>query len=73
MVEGGVAVTLEPVDELKDEDGLHEYVLAPAAVSVVLCPLQTVSPGETETTGSGFTATVVCDVAVQPLADVPVT
>ena len=73
VVAEGVAVTGEPVEELKDADGLHEYVFAPKAVSAVLCPMQTVSSGETETAGSGFTVTVVCDDAVQPLADVPVT
>lgn len=32
-----------------------------------------VSSGETETAGKGFTTTVVCDEAVQPFAEVPVT
>ena len=73
VVAVGVAMTVEPVDELNDADGLQEYVFAPEAVSAVLCPMQTVSSGETETAGSGFTVTVVCDDAVQPLADVPVT
>ena len=73
MVEAGVAVTFEPVEEFSEEDGLHVYAFAPEAVIAVLCPLQTVSPGETETTGSGFTVTVTCEVAVHPLADVPVT
>ena len=43
------------------------------AVSVVFCPMQMVSSGETEIAGSGFTVTVVCDVAVHPFAEVPVT
>ena len=59
VVEEGFAVTLAPVDELNVEDGLQEYVLAPLAVSVVDCPLQIVIDGETITTGSGFTVTVV--------------
>ena len=69
----GVAVTVEPVDELSDVDGLQEYVFAPEAVSTVLCPMQTVSFRETETGGKEFTLTIVCEEAVQPLADVPVT
>ena len=35
--------------------------------------MQMVSSGETEIAGSGFTVTVVCDVAVHPFAEVPVT
>ena len=68
-----MAVTDEPVEELRDEDGLHEYVFAPQAESTAPCPMQTVSSGETETTGDGFTVTIVCNRAVQPLAEVPVT
>jgi hypothetical protein len=69
----GVAVTDEPVEELRDVDGLHVYELAPEALSTVLCPVQTVSSGERETTGIRFTVTMVCKVAVQPAAEVPVT
>ena len=69
----GVAVTVEPVDEFNDADGLHEYVFAPEAESTALCPVQTVSSGERETTGNGFTVTMVCKLAVQPAAEVPVT
>ena len=73
MVEDGLAVMLEPVDELKLVDGLHVYVLAPPAVSVTDCPLQTAAGVLTVTTGSGLMLTVTCAVAVQPLASVPVT
>ena len=47
-------------------------MLAPFAVSVVDCPLQIVTAGETVTTGSGFTVTVICAVAVHPFKS-PVT
>jgi len=69
----GAAVTDEPVEELRDVDGLHVYELAPEALSTALCPVQTVLLGETETVGSGFTTTVMLDEAVQPKDDVPVT
>lgn len=59
VVEEGFAVTLEPVDELNVVDGLHEYVVAPFATSVADCPAQIVAAGETVTTGSGLTVTVV--------------
>jgi hypothetical protein len=59
VVVKGVAVALEPVEELSDADGLHEYVFAPEAESIALCPTQTVSLGETETAGNGFTITVM--------------
>ena len=63
----GFAVTLEPADELSDDDGLHEYEFAPPADSTADCPVQIVKAGVTVTTGSGFTVTVVCAVEVQPL------
>ena len=52
---------------------LHTYVLAPVAVSVVDCPVQSVEVPLTVTVGSGFTtmSNVACD--VQPFASVPVT
>ena len=72
VVADGVAVTVEPVEELNDADGLHEYVFAPEAVSAVLCPMQTVSSGETERTGDGLTVTVTCCDAEHP-KEFPVT
>jgi hypothetical protein len=55
----GLAVTLEPVVALRAVDGVHEYVLAPPAVKVVDCPAQYVTFGETVTTGTGLTVTVI--------------
>jgi hypothetical protein len=72
VVEIGFAVTLEPVVALSAVAGLHEYVFAPLAVSVVDCPAQYVTLGDTVTTGIGFTVTVTCAVAVHPFAS-PVT
>lgn len=60
------------MDELSVEDGVHVYVLAPEEIICDDCPMQIVSFGETETTGDGFTVTVVCIDAVQPFA-LPVT
>ena len=71
IVEVGFAVTEEPVVALSAVAGLHEYVFAPLAVSVVDCPLQIVAE-ETVTTGSGFTVTVTCVDDVHPLTSVPV-
>ena len=42
-------------------------------MSVAEAPLQMAGGGVTVTTGSGFTVTVTCVVAVQPLLSVPVT
>ena len=47
-------------------------MFAPLAVNVVFCPVQMVMSGDTVRTGIGFIVTVVCAVAVQPLAS-PVT
>ena len=69
----GLAVTLEPVDELRSVDGDQVYVLAPPAVSVTEPPLHTAAGVVTVTTGSGLIVTVTCAVAVHPLASVPVT
>ena len=71
-VDAGVEVTVAPVVALRYVAGLHEYVFAPLAVSVVFCPVQMVMFGETVTTGTGFTVTVTCAVAVHPSAS-PVT
>ena len=73
VVEDGLAVTLEPVVELKFVDGVHAYVLAPFAVSVTELPLHTAAGVFTVTTGGGFTVTVTCAAEVQPLAYDPIT
>ena len=67
-----MAITDGPVVALNDVAGLHVYVFAPLAVSVVFCPVQMVMLGDTVRTGIGFIVTVVCAVAVHPLAS-PVT
>ena len=68
-----MAVTDEPVDELRFVVGVQLYVLAPDAVNVTDPPLHTAAGVFTVTTGSGLMVTVTCAVAVQPLASVPVT
>ena len=65
-MEDGLAVTVEPVVALRLVAGLHEYVFAPAAVSVTDCPAHTAAGVVTVTTGSGFTVTVTCVDPVQP-------
>ena len=73
MVTSGVASTLAPVVALKPVAGDHVYADAPAAVSVVVTPAQTVVVrGATVTFGYAFTVTVTDAVPLQP-ADVPVT
>ena len=72
IVDDGLAITDGPVVALNAVDGLHEYVFAPLAVSVVFCPVQIVMFGETVRTGIGFIVTVVCAVDVHPNAS-PVT
>ena len=72
VVDVGVAVTEEPLDELKVDEGVQLYVLAPPAVSVKFCPVQIAAFGVTVTTGKVFTVTVTCAVEVQPLMS-PVT
>ena len=67
-----MALTLEPVDALSVADGLHAYEPAPVTLSVVDCPAQMVSLGETERTGGGLTTTVTCCDAVHP-REFPVT
>ena len=71
-VEVGLAITVAPVVVFSEADGLHVYVFAPLAVSVVFCPKHKVMFGETVTTGTGFTVTVVCADAEHPFASVPV-
>jgi len=63
-VEDGFAVTEEPVVAVSAVDGVHEYVLAPLAVSVTDCPAQTATGVLTVTTGTGFTVTVT---TVEPM------
>ena len=64
-------MTGEPVAELSPVAGVHEYVVAPVAVSVVDCPLQIETLGETISM-IPFTVTVTCADAVQPFV-VPTT
>jgi hypothetical protein len=71
VVTVGLAVTLEPVVELNPVPGLHTYVEAPVAVSVVELPLQIVA-GRTVTVGLLTTVTVVVSEFTQPFASVPV-
>ena len=74
MVEIGLTVTVEPVVELSPVAGDQTYVVAPLAVSVaVCCPTQIAGGAGTVITGGGFTFTVTCVDAVQPLLSVPVT
>jgi len=63
VVAAGLAVTVEPVVPDKPLVGLHTYVVAPVAVSVVLNPEQ-IDAGEAEavTAGSAFMTTVAVDV-----------
>jgi len=72
VVEEGFAVTLAPVVELNPVGGDHVYVPAPPAVSVVFCPVQIETLGDSVITGIGFTVTVTWAVAVHPNAS-PVT
>lgn len=70
----GEAVTLDPVVPLSPMDGFHAYVLAPDAVSVVDVPEQKFDePAEAITFGLDNKVMATVDVAVQPLAAVPVT
>ena len=68
-----MAVTLEPVLALRFVEGVQVYVLAPLAVSVTDCPVQTAAGVFTVATGRGLMVTVTCAVAEHPLASVPVT
>jgi hypothetical protein len=61
VVTVGFAVTVAPVVEDNPVEGLHVYVVAPLAVSIVLPPVQIVAEdGVTTTTGTGFTVAVTC-------------
>jgi len=76
VVAVGVAVTTAPVLGVREELGVHVYVLAPPPVNVVLPPEQIVGePAVAVKVGVGLTvtATVADEAAGQPAADVPVT
>jgi hypothetical protein len=59
--------------QLRPAAGLQLKLLAPAAVSDVLLPMQMLSLPVTVTTGMLLTATVTLDVSAQPAAFMPVT
>lgn len=65
MVLVGFAVTLAPVVPLSPVAGLHEYVVAPDALSVVELPAH-IEAEFTVIGGKGFTVTVQVVVPVQP-------
>jgi hypothetical protein len=65
----GLAVTVAPFAGLKPVAGLHVYVLAPFAVSVVDPPAQMLAP-ETFTFGLLITVTVVVSLSVHPFTSV---
>ena len=61
-------------DDPVSEPGIHMYVVAPEAVSVVVVPLQIVlDDADAVTVGVMITVTVTCAVEAQPAAEVPVT
>ena len=62
----------ETVVEAPVPPELQEYVFAPAAEIVAVCPTQMVA-GVVVTVGKGFTVTTTVAVLVQPAAEVPVT
>jgi len=72
VVEAGLAVTLEPVDALSEDEGVQVYVDAPLAVNVAGELLQIAVLGETVRT-TEVTLTVPWPVEVHPFASVPVT
>lgn len=70
MVADGFRTTLFPCKF----PGIHTYVCAPDAVTVVDAPWQMAGGVAVRVTaGNGLTLTVVAAVAVQPAAEVPVT
>jgi hypothetical protein len=73
VVAVGVTVGLAQFEQLRPVEGLHEYVVAPFAVSVVVPPAQTAIVPVTVTVGCVLTVTMAVAVALQPKADVPVT
>jgi hypothetical protein len=73
VVAKGLAVTVAPEAGANPVTGLHVYVTAPAAVSVVLLPLHIVTLGETVTVGFGRTITSTVVELLHPVKLVPVT
>ena len=74
VVTAGLALTEEPIVELKPVEGFHVYVLAPLAVKVTLPPAHIAGEeGVTETTREETTLTVTVCEPTQPAALVPVT
>lgn len=70
----GVAVTGEPVVALKSVAGVHVYVLAPLAVSIVALPAQTVGfEALAVMVGNALTVIVTLALSIQPAAEVPIT
>ena len=69
----GFAVTEPPVVADRPVAGLQENAFAPAAVSIVLPPIQMTFVPVTEMTGTEFTATVTLAESKHPAALVPVT
>jgi hypothetical protein len=72
VVAVGVATTLAVFVVAKPVTGLHTYVEAPVAVSVVLAPLQIVASLPATTTGIALTVIEELTDAVHPLASVTV-
>ena len=71
----GVAVTCDPVVELKFVLGDHVYVTAsePPTVRVAGVPAQEVTLEEAITVGKGFMVITIAEVPMHPLASVPLT
>lgn len=72
----GLATTDAPVVADRPVDGLHEYVLPPEAVKVVLLPLQMVAlvvEDEMLKVGPATAVTLTVALAEQPKASTPVT
>ena len=68
----GVAVTLAPVDALREADGAQVYVLAPPAFRLTLPEQRVEEAGVTVTMGALLTVIVMVCVPIHPLV-LPVT